>query len=586
MAEVKFTYEGNNINIQCNINDKIKDIIKKFLRKIKKENVNLYYIYNGNEINEELTFYEQANQLDKNRKEMNVIVYNNNFKEQYKKNEIISKDIICFYCKENCLIDFKNFKITFNKCKNNHNYNDILLNYFELTQTVDLNEIKCDICNNQNKGITHNNEFYICNNCNKNICPLCKSIHDKNHYIINYDDKNYICKKHNDIFYKFCKTCNENICIVCEREHMYHNILDLSNILIKKDDFNKILKDLEISINKYKSKINIIKEIFGKMINILDLYFKINKEIISNYNTNKRNYNNLLNIYNLKNNNEILIKDLNNIIKNDNFNDIFNYSFDNFYNENGEKYIGELKNGLKDGKGILYYNKNDKAKRKKYEGYFKNDKREGKGILFWINGEKYEGESKNGKREGNGIMYYPNGDRYQGEYKNDKKEGKGIYYYKNGDKFVGDYKNGIREGKGILYYINGEKYEGDYKNGIREGKGIYYWNNGNRYEGDLKNGLREGKGIMYWNTGDRYEGDWKNSKKEGTGILYYNNGEKYEGEYKNDKKEGKGIYYWNNGNKYAGDWKNGLREGEGIMYYNGGKRVIGDWRKDCLKRVF
>ena len=73
---------------------------------------------------------------------------------------------------------------------------------------------------------------------------------------------------------------------------MYHNILDLSNILIKKDDFNKILKDLEISINKYKSKINIIKEIFGKMINILDLYFKINKEIISNYNTNKRNYNN------------------------------------------------------------------------------------------------------------------------------------------------------------------------------------------------------------------------------------------------------------------------------------------------------
>ena len=30
MAEVKFTYEGNNINIQCNINDKIKDIIKNF----------------------------------------------------------------------------------------------------------------------------------------------------------------------------------------------------------------------------------------------------------------------------------------------------------------------------------------------------------------------------------------------------------------------------------------------------------------------------------------------------------------------------------------------------------------------------
>ena len=146
MAEVKFTYEGRNTNIQCNLNDKMKDIIKKFLKKInKKENANLYYIYNGNEMNEELTFLEQANQLDKNRKEMNVIVYNNNFKEPYKKNEIISKDIICFDCKENCLMDIKNFKIDFNKCKNKHIHNNILLNYYELTQTINLNEIICDI---------------------------------------------------------------------------------------------------------------------------------------------------------------------------------------------------------------------------------------------------------------------------------------------------------------------------------------------------------------------------------------------------------------------------------------------------------
>ena len=36
-----------------------------------------------------------------------------------------------------------------------------------VTQKIDLNEIICDICNKQNKGNTHNNEFYICNNCNK-----------------------------------------------------------------------------------------------------------------------------------------------------------------------------------------------------------------------------------------------------------------------------------------------------------------------------------------------------------------------------------------------------------------------------------
>ena len=45
------------------------DIINKFLFKIKKnENINLYYLYNVNKINNELIFQEQANELDKNRK--------------------------------------------------------------------------------------------------------------------------------------------------------------------------------------------------------------------------------------------------------------------------------------------------------------------------------------------------------------------------------------------------------------------------------------------------------------------------------------------------------------------------------------
>ena len=37
MAEVNFTYEGINTSIQCDIDDKIKDIINKFLIKINKD---------------------------------------------------------------------------------------------------------------------------------------------------------------------------------------------------------------------------------------------------------------------------------------------------------------------------------------------------------------------------------------------------------------------------------------------------------------------------------------------------------------------------------------------------------------------
>ena len=68
MAEVIFNYEGINTTIQCNINDKMNDIINNFLNKIKEKGDNFFYLYNGNEINKQLTFKEQANDLDKNRK--------------------------------------------------------------------------------------------------------------------------------------------------------------------------------------------------------------------------------------------------------------------------------------------------------------------------------------------------------------------------------------------------------------------------------------------------------------------------------------------------------------------------------------
>ena len=41
----------------------------------------------------------------------------------------------------------------------------------------------------------------------------------------------------------------------------------------------------------------------------MDIYYEINNGIINNYNINKRNYYKLKNLYILKNNNEILIKE-------------------------------------------------------------------------------------------------------------------------------------------------------------------------------------------------------------------------------------------------------------------------------------
>ena len=197
MAEILFIYEGEKIKIQCNnLQEKMKDIINNFKNKIKEEeNNNLYYIYNGDKINENL----KINQIikDKNEKKKNIFVYN--IKDKVK--EIISNEIICPKCKENILINIKDYKINLYDCKNSHKIKNILLNEYENMQKIDISKTICNKCYKNNINI--NEELYICNDCNIKLCSLCKYKHNKRHNIINYNEKNYICKKHKVGFIKY-----------------------------------------------------------------------------------------------------------------------------------------------------------------------------------------------------------------------------------------------------------------------------------------------------------------------------------------------------------------------------------------------
>ena len=67
MAEVIFNHEGIKTNIQCNINDKISDIIEKFLLTTKKinEKNKFNYFYSDKIINTESIFNTQANEIVK-----------------------------------------------------------------------------------------------------------------------------------------------------------------------------------------------------------------------------------------------------------------------------------------------------------------------------------------------------------------------------------------------------------------------------------------------------------------------------------------------------------------------------------------
>ena len=127
MAEVDFIYKGNIINIQCNSNDKMKDIFQKFIIKAQiNNNQLLYYLYQGNKINEDLTFEQIISSNDKEYNKIKILVNIINENDNKINTLIKSKYIICPKCKENIRFKIEDYKILLYECKNGHEINNIL----------------------------------------------------------------------------------------------------------------------------------------------------------------------------------------------------------------------------------------------------------------------------------------------------------------------------------------------------------------------------------------------------------------------------------------------------------------------------
>ena len=148
MASAIFTLNGIQTIIQCSVNQKMKDIINKFIIKSKIDANRAQFIYGGNQINMNLTFYEQANSIDKRRNEMNILVFSNEPVISINDGNIKSKQVICPECKENCLISFDDYKIKLHGCKNGHMVDNIFIKEFDNLQKINENEIICKNCNN------------------------------------------------------------------------------------------------------------------------------------------------------------------------------------------------------------------------------------------------------------------------------------------------------------------------------------------------------------------------------------------------------------------------------------------------------
>ena len=152
-------------------------------------------------------------------------------------------------------------------------------------------------------------------------------------------------------------------------------------------------------------------------------------------------------------------------------------------------------------------------------------------------GASYEGQMKNGLRHGKGVYIFADGEKYEGEFVKGKRHGKGTYIWKNGEKYVGSWSNGKKHGEGIAYYKDGSSKKVVYDNGKLVSKKPNNvkktYDDGSYYEGEMVNGKRHGKGTYYWASGNKYIGEWKNGKKHGEGIIYYKNGVKEKAVFEN-----------------------------------------------------
>lgn len=128
-----------------------------------------------------------------------------------------------------------------------------------------------------------------------------------------------------------------------------------------------------------------------------------------------------------------------------------------------------------------------------YYGYIKNNQKV-YGLETYTSENVYIGDYKNGKKNGWGSFYFADGDRYIGYFKDNMRHGSGTYYWNNGDMYEGEWKNGKRDGEGTLY-VGSNEFKCVYEKGERIKKNQLD-NIGYRYR-DLRVGEKGSKYISW-----------------------------------------------------------------------------------------
>jgi len=213
-----------------------------------------------------------------------------------------------------------------------------------------------------------------------------------------------------------------------------------------------------------------------------------------------------------------------------------NNNYYKIYNDDYNSiYIGEYVNGKINGYG-KYFNDNIS-----YHGNWKNNLFDGNGYLEYLNKndnniKKYIGIFTNGLKNIKGIEYYEKNYYYIGEFKNDKKNGKGILYKNYNIIFKGEwfedqpintneYKYMMNNNNNISIKYNNISINCNINITFNNNIISYYSNNNIKFDGGVSNSIYNGFGKYYKLDDDDlywllYEGTFLDGLYHGNGKLY------------------------------------------------------------------
>lgn len=201
----------------------------------------------------------------------------------------------------------------------------------------------------------------------------------------------------------------------------------------------------------------------------------------------------------------------------------------------------------------MLYNKSAKIKCAEFWGLMKK-------TINYNNGNKYVGEVNEGIPDEYGKFYF-NGGVYEGEFSHGFPNGMGKVTYKNGDIFEGYYRDGIRS-SGKYYFANGDLYIGTFNETTFHGKGRMKWTNGDDYDGEWSYGKKNGFGTFSCFNGNIFIGNFKDDEKVNGRYSLKKCGATYDGAIYNEKFNGKGTLKLPNGMTIDGTFVDGLPSGE------------------------